>query len=72
METLRTSHEAIFFRGQIFTSWIEAEKKERDEIAFLNPNDTGKVMSITVRRDFIYEDAFDKLRPENGELLESD
>lgn len=52
-------------RVKIFTSWIEAEKKERDEIAFLNPNDTGKVMSITVRRDFIYEDAFDKLRPEN-------
>ncbi|XP_071850373.1 ubiquitin-protein ligase E3C-like [Apostichopus japonicus] len=49
-------------RVKIFLSWIYSEKGEREERTLLNASHS---VSIIVRRDFIYEDAFDKLRPEN-------
>ncbi|PIK46481.1 putative ubiquitin-protein ligase E3C-like, partial [Apostichopus japonicus] len=49
-------------RVKIFSSLIYSKKGERGERTLLNASHTE---SIIVRRDYIYDDAFDKLRPEN-------
>ena len=54
------------FLLQIFHDWIYKDREEMqggDFGGFL----PGRSVVITVRRNFIYEDAYDRLRPENGE-----
>ncbi|XP_072172763.1 ubiquitin-protein ligase E3C-like [Diadema setosum] len=50
-------------RVQVFREWVAADKQESqgDFAGFL----PGKSIDIIVRRNYIYEDAYDRLRPEN-------
>ncbi|XP_022110390.1 ubiquitin-protein ligase E3C-like [Acanthaster planci] len=50
-------------RVKIFRDWIHRDKEEHQgEFAIFTP---GRTIDINIRRDFIYEDAYDRLRPEN-------
>ncbi|XP_038056314.1 ubiquitin-protein ligase E3C-like [Patiria miniata] len=54
-------------RVKIFRDWIHRDKEEHQgEFAIFTP---GRTIDINVRRDFIYEDAYDRLRPENEPSL---
>ncbi len=58
----------ICYVFQIFHDWIYKDREEmqgNDFGGFIQ----GKAIDIMIRRNFIYEDAYDKLRPENGKFL---
>ena len=49
---------------QIFSRLVNQDHKEHQgEMRYLT---SGGTIRITVRRNFLYEDAFEKLSPENG------
>ncbi|XP_063962252.1 ubiquitin-protein ligase E3C-like [Lytechinus pictus] len=50
-------------RVQVFRDWVLADKQDsQGEFAGFLP---GKAIDIIIRRNYIYEDAYDRLRPEN-------
>ena len=58
----------LYFLDQVFHNLVGKDRDENQgEIShFLQ----GKAIHIHVRRNFIYEDAFDKLSQDNGQLLD--
>ena len=51
-------------RVQLFQNLVARDKEDHqgDRVNFLQ----GKAIHVNIRRNYIYEDAFDKLSPENG------
>jgi hypothetical protein len=56
-----------FFLIQILQKLLHLDQiqEQRDSRHF----SVGPMINITVRRNYLYEDAFEKLSPENGKLL---
>lgn len=57
-----------YFNGfQILQKLIQNDREENqgDTHHFLS----GPAITVMIRRNYIYEDAFDKLSPENGQLF---
>lgn len=51
-------------RVQVLNALIQQNKREQQHGAeFLQ---SGSTISVRIRRDYVYEDAFDKLSPQNG------
>ncbi len=49
---------------QVLNLLIQQNKSEQQQGAEFLQN--GSTINIRIRRDYIYEDAFEKLSPENG------
>ena len=56
-----------FFSLKIFRDWIHRDKDENqgEFASFI----AGRTIDLNIRRNYIYEDAYDRLRPENGKKL---
>ena len=69
---LREMPYAISFgqRVHLFHNLVARDKQEYqgDRVNFLQ----GKSINIHIRRNFIYEDAFEKLSPENGKYAKNE
>ena len=65
---LREMPYAVSFsqRVMVFSSLITREKMEHQDERSVNFM-AGPSINIMVRRNYLYEDAFEKLSPENGE-----
>lgn len=53
-------------RVQVFNLLLQEDKNENQRGSGWGPGEAN--VNLRIRRDYIYEDAFDKLRPENGEI----
>ena len=54
---------------QIFRRLVNQDHNEHQgEMRYLT---TGGTIRIVVRRNYLYEDAFEKLSPENGKIMDT-